>query len=185
MAEGASNPRGYNSVSRLLHWLTALLVIATIPAGMTMVQEGLSRPVQDTLYIFHKNVGVLILLIVLARLATRAASPPPPLPASVPSWQRRVAAVSHALLYALLLVMAVSGYVRVRAGGFPVEALDALGVPPMVPRSESLEDAAQTVHAVTRFFLVSLILVHVGAATQHALLRRDGVFQRMWPPVRS
>lgn len=177
--------RGYGTTTRLLHWLTVLLVFSTIPVGATMVQEGLARSIQDPLYIYHKNVGVLILLVVLARLAVRVASPPPPLPDFLPRWQKRVAATNHALLYLLLVVMAVSGYVRVRAGGFPVETLDALGLPPLVPRSKPLEETAQAVHATTRFLLVAFILLHVGAAMQHALVHRDGVFRRMWPPYRK
>ena len=81
----------YRPTARLLHWLVALLVIATIPAGTVMVQEGLPRWLQDGLFMFHKNVGVVILLLVLFRLAWRAANPPPPLPASVPGWQARIA----------------------------------------------------------------------------------------------
>lgn len=176
--------RGYGTTARLLHWLTVLLVFTTIPVAATMLQEGLARSIQDPLYIYHKNVGVLILLVVLARLAVRVASPPPPLPDFLPRWQKRAAAVSHAMLYLLLVVMAVSGYVRVRAGGFPVETLDALGVPPLVPRSKPLEEAAQGVHASTVVVLIGFILLHVGAAMQHALVHRDGVFRRMWPPYR-
>ena len=185
MTEPKADAGGYTTASRLLHWLTVLLVISTIPAGVTMVQEGLARPLQDTLYIYHKNVGVLILLVVLARLTVRAVAPPPPLPRSVPRWQRRAAAASHALLYVLLLTMAVSGYVRVRAGGFPVEALDALGAPTLVPRSEGLESAARSVHAWTRILLFAVIVLHVAAAMHHAAVRRDGVFRRMWPPYRT
>ena len=63
---------GYRTPARLFHWIVALLVLATIPAGQIMIQDGLSRPVQNALFIFHKNVGVVILLVVLARLAPRA-----------------------------------------------------------------------------------------------------------------
>ena len=175
--------RGYTTAARLLHWLTVLLVLATIPVGLTMVQEGLARPTQDTLFIFHKNVGVLILVIVLTRLIVRAVSPPPPLPDSIPGWQRRIAGASHALLYVLLIVMATSGYVRVRAGGFPVEGLDALGVPRLVPVSKPLEERAIAIHHTAIYGLIALIFLHFGAAMQHLLVRRDGVFFRMWPPV--
>jgi cytochrome b561 len=185
MTDATQEWQGYRTSARVLHWLTALLVLSTIPVGGIMTQEGLARPLQDTLYIYHKNVGVLILLVVLARLSLRAVSPPPPLPVSMPEGQRRAAAVSHVMLYVLLLVMAVSGYVRVRAGGFPVEALDAVGLPTLVPRSEGLEDTAQAIHATTRFVLIGFILLHVSAAAYHAFVRRDGVFGRMWPPYRA
>jgi cytochrome b561 len=176
--------RGYRTPSRLLHWITALLVLATIPAGLTMVQEGLARPVQDTLFIFHKNVGVVILLLVLTRLAVRSVYPPPPLPATVPEWQRRAADASHTLLYSLLIVMPVSGYIRVRAGGFPIDAPYAMGAPHLTPRSNWPEETAIQIHATARILLIQLILMHVGAALHHLLIRRDGVFGRMWPPYR-
>lgn len=175
--------RGYTAASRWLHWLTALLVLATIPAGAVMVSEGISRPLQNTLFIFHKNVGVLILLLVFARLGLRAVASPGPLPASVPDWQRLAAAVSHGALYVLLIVMAVSGYVRVVAGGFPLESLDAIGFPRLAPRSDPLAETAQAIHGATRFVLVAFILLHISAAVYHGAVRRDGVFGRMWPPT--
>lgn len=171
----------YAPAARLMHWVTVLLVFTTIPVGMVMVQKGLPREVGNALFIYHKNVGVLLLLLVLARLAFRAGNPPPPLPASVAGWQRQVAGATHAALYALLLVMAVSGYIRVAAGGFPIEMLDALGIPKLAPRSDLLANTAKAVHFWVRFPLVALILLHVGAALMHGLVKRDGVFGRMWP----
>ena len=167
---------------RLLHWLAAVLIIATIPIANVMQREGLERSTQDLLFILHKNGGVIIFLLVVLRIAWRVLTPAPPMPDSMPGWQQQVAKLAHWGLYGLLLVMTVSGYVRVRAGGFPVEMLDALGVPGMIPRSESLAETAQWIHSTARFFLVALILAHIGAAVQHAL-RRDGVFGRIWPPV--
>lgn len=175
---------GYPTLSRWLHWLTAIVVIATIPVGVIMTTEGLPRNVQNALFIFHKNVGVVILLLVAARLVTRAVTTTAPLPASMPAWQVRAAAVSHAALYVLLLVMAISGYVRVAAGGFPIEALDAIGFPRLVPRSDPLAETAQWIHSTARFVLVAFILLHVGAALNHGVVKRDGVFGRMWPPSR-
>jgi cytochrome b561 len=120
--------------------------------------------------------------VVLLRLAYRARHPAPPLPPDVPGWQRAAARATHAGLYALLLVMPLAGYVRVRAGGFPIEALDALGLPTLVPRSDALAGVAKATHLYASYALVALVALHVAAALQHALWRRDGVVSRMWPP---
>lgn len=176
------SPRGrYPALTRFLHWLVALMVIATIPIGNIMLTEGLPRPRQDLLFILHKNGGVIIFLLVVLRLIWRATHKAPPLPASVPDWQVAAARASHWGLYGLLLVMTVSGYVRVAAGGFPIEMLDALGVPKLVPRSDALADTAKAIHHYARFLLVALILLHVAAGLKH-LFQRDGVFRRIWPP---
>lgn len=171
----------YAPTARLLHWLTALFVLSSIPAGLVMVEQGLPRALQNALFIFHKNVGVVILLLVVARLAYRAANPPPPLPAHVPGWQAGVAGLVHVLLYVFLVVMAVSGYIRVVAGGFPLELWDAIGVPRLAPRSDVLAGQAKQVHWLARTALLVLILLHLGGAAWHGLVRRDGVVRRMWP----
>ncbi len=172
----------YAQMTRLLHWIVALMVLATMPIGVAMLQEGIQRSTQDFLFILHKNGGVIILLLVLLRIIWRVVTPTPALPTSVPHWQQRVAAAVQAALYALLLIMAISGYVRVRAGGFPVEMLDAVGMPTLVPRSETLADRAQAIHATARFPLAALILLHIAAGLKHAFAR-DGVFSRIWPPL--
>lgn len=146
-----------------------------------MTGEGLARSTQDAMFIFHKNVGVLILLLMVVRLAYRLAVPPPPLPASVPQWQQRISGITHKLLYLLVFVMALSGYIRVVAGGFPIESLDALGVPRLAPRSDNLAETAKAVHSLTRFALIPLILLHIGAALFHGVVKRDGVLSRMIP----
>lgn len=172
---------GFRTPARIFHWATVVFVLLMIPAGLVMVQDGLDRTVQNALFIFHKNVGVVVLLLVLARLAYRLAVPPPPLPDSMPAWQHRVSGITHGLLYALLIAMPIAGYVRVRAGGFPIEALDALGIPTLVPRSESLAELAKMLHWLGGFALAALIALHVGAALFHAIVKQDGVFSRMWP----
>jgi cytochrome b561 len=174
---------GYRTPARLLHWTVAVLVLLMIPAGVTMIQEGIGRSLQNTLFIFHKNMGVVVLFLVLARLLYRLANPPPPLPADMPQVQRRIAAGTHMALYALLLLVPTAGYVRVRASGFPIEALDALGLPALVPQSDALAEFAKSVHWAGGLALAALAALHVGAALYHGIFRRDGIFSRMWPPI--
>lgn len=175
-------PAGYGTTARMLHWLVAALILAMIPVGLLMVQDGLDRSLGDALYLFHKNVGSLLIVIIALRLVWRLTHPPAPLPATMPDWQRRVAGLSHLALYGLMIVMPLSGYVRVRAGGFPIEGLDALGLPTLVPRSKPLADAASSLHELAAWALMAVLALHVGAALHHALIRRDGVWARMWPP---
>jgi cytochrome b561 len=171
----------YGVVSRGFHWLTVLLVFTMIPVGLIMTQD-LPRSIQNPLFILHKGLGVVVLVVVALRLGWRAFNPPPPLPAAIPAPQRLAAAATHAGLYALLMVMAVSGYVRVTAGGFPIELLVAFGVPPLLAENEPLAETAKAVHAAAAFALIGLVSVHVAAASYHGIVRRDGVFSRMWPP---
>jgi cytochrome b561 len=161
----------------------ALLVLLMIPAGVVMVQPEIDRSLQNTLFVFHKNMGVLLALLVVIRLLYRWRNPPAALPGDMPGWQHRAAGVSHVSIYMLLFIVPVAGYVRVKAGGFPIETLDALGVPSLVPRSDALAEVAKTIHYLGGIALALLIAIHVAAAAHHGVVRRDGVFSRMWPPL--
>lgn len=174
----------YRAPARWLHWLMALLIIPMIIGGFTMIQEGLPRSFQDTLFISHKNVGSLLLLLIIVRLIYRWRNTPPAEPAHLPAWQVKIAGLTHVALYALLLIMPLAGYIRVRAGGFPIEALDAMGIPALVPRSDALAAVAKSVHFYGAWALAILLAMHIGAALQHGLIKRDGVFSRMWPRSR-
>lgn len=173
----------YPRAARLLHWGMAVLVLAMIPAGVIMIQPDIDRGLQNSLFVFHKNTGVLLLLLVLLRALYRWRNPPAPLPDDVPGWQRRIAGLSHLSLYALLFIMPLAGYTRVKAGGFPIETLDALGVPSLVPRSDALAEVAKSIHYFGGIAIALLIGLHVAAAAYHGIIRRDGVFSRMWPPL--
>lgn len=174
----------YKAPARWLHWLVAAFVLLMVPVGFLMVQQGIGRPLQNALFLFHKNAGVIVALLVLMRLVYRLRNAPPALPETLPRWQQRVSAVTHGLLYTLIVLMPVSGYVRVRAGGFPIEMLDALGIGSFLPRSEALANAAKSVHYAGALALVILLALHIGAALHHGLIRRDGILGRMWPPHR-
>ncbi|SLN26676.1 hypothetical protein ROJ8625_01081 [Roseivivax jejudonensis] len=174
--------QGYSTTARLFHWLVAAAVLLMIPIGFIMIRDGVPRSISSTLFILHKNGGVIVFLIVVARLLYRWRHPAPPLPDEVPGWQRAASVISHAALYVMLVAMPVLGYVRVRAGGFPIEWLDALNAPTLVPENEALAETAKTLHYYGALVIVALIAVHVSAAIYHAKIRRDGVFFRMWPP---
>ena len=173
----------YRVPARLIHWTMAVLVLGMIAVGFLMVRDGLSRPFQNFLFISHKNIGTLLLILIFVRLIYRWRNPPVLTPVPMPKAQQMAAHATHIGLYALLLIMPLAGYVRVRAGGFPIEALDAMGIPAFVPRSEALAEFAKSVHFYGAYAIAILVAMHIGAAAYHGLVRKDGIFSRMWPPV--
>lgn len=179
----ATRAKKYRVSARLIHWTMGILVLLMIPVGFLMVRDGLGRSLQNTLFISHKNIGVLLLILIFVRLIYRWRNPPVLVPVALPKVQELAAHLTHLGLYAMLLIMPIAGYVRVRAGGFPIETLDLLGLPSLVPRSEALAEASKAVHYYGSYVICVLVLMHVGAAVFHGVVRQDGIFSRMWPPV--
>lgn len=175
------------------HWLVVLLFLAQIPAGIAMVVPamigdfaalpGVEQSTIDTLYIFHKGLGAVLIVVILARVLWRLTHRAPPMPESIPPLERRIAGWTYAFMYVLMVVAAVSGYVHVIGLGFPIELLDALGVPPLIPRMERLAVISSFVHRFTVFILVGVVGVHVAEVLRHHWVVKDGILGRMWPPI--
>ena len=185
-AQGGSVPGpppvpGYGTGARLFHWLVALLVVVQIPAGIAMTSEPLLG-VADSLYILHKGSGSILLALVLARIGWRLTHRPPPFPDYMKPGEKRVAGPTHATIYVLLLVMTVSGYVRTVGDGFPIELLDVLGVPPLIPFMPRTARVMLVVHQFAVIALIAFVAVHVSQVLRHHLIERNPVLARMWPP---
>jgi len=132
-------------------------------------------------YAWHKWIGLVVLLLTLGRLCWRWRHPPPPLPATIPSWQLRLAPIAHWALLGLLVVMPISGWLMSSAGGVSVYWFGYVPLPDLVPRNQSLFAMLKTAHHILARILIALLAVHIAAVLHHDLLRRDGVFRRMWP----
>lgn len=182
MAEdGRSAPPGYGTGARLFHWIIAAMVLIQIPAGVAMTSEplgGISTP----LYVLHKGMGSVLLLLVLGRILWRVTHRPPPFPDSMPPLEQRIAHRTHIAIYVLLLTMVVSGYLRTVADEYPIELLDALGIPPLIGYHPSLAAAMLVVHQLAVLVLLGLVAVHVAEVLRHHLIERDATLSRMWPP---
>lgn len=176
-----ARPVPYTAVAISLHWLIALLIFGGFGLGWYMHELPLS-PQKLKLYSWHKWIGVTVFGLVLLRAAWRTRHPPPPLPASVPLWQRRASAASHALLYGLMIVIPLSGWLYSSASGFPTVYLGipALTLPDLVEKDKLLAASLKTVHLWLNYLLAALVSLHVAAALKHQFVDRDGLLRRLW-----
>jgi cytochrome b561 len=170
----------FGLVAKALHWLTLVLLIASFTIAISMVNMPFS-PRKLEYYSWHKWVGVTIFLIVLVRLAWRLVNPVPKEPPGTPPWQRRLAALSHALLYAILIVMPITGWIMSSALNLPLVFLGLFHVPSPFGVDRALGETMKTVHLSLAIALVVLVSIHVLAALYHHFVLRDDVLRRMLP----
>jgi cytochrome b561 len=179
--EGDRRVRTFGTVARLFHWAIALMVLVQIPAGIAMTSEPLAT-YADPLFVLHKGLGVVLLVFVLGRVLWRLTHRSPPFPDYMPALEQRIAHWTHVAIYALLVTMVVSGYVRTVGEEYPIELLDALMIPPLIPPMHDLAATMLVVHQFAVIGLVGLVAVHVAAVLGHHLIDRDATLSRMWPP---
>jgi cytochrome b561 len=175
----APNAAVYGLTARVLHWLTAVLVLTMIPAGIAMVNIG-SGPLQDFLFNLHRSFGVLLVPVILLRLANRLIDPPPPLPADIPLVQQFAATSVHWALYALLIVQPIAGWIGTSAFRAPIIVFGLFELPPIRPPDRAFSDQVFVLHRAIGFLIALLITVHIAGALFHHFVRRDDVLLRMW-----
>lgn len=171
----------YSFAARSAHWLMAALIVATFSLGLYMVDLPLS-PQKLKLISYHKWLGVAVLALVLWRMYVRVTRPVPP-PLAGPAWQRMLASATHALLYALMIAVPMSGWLMSSAKGFQVVFLGVVPLPDLVGKNEALGDLLATAHVVLNYTLLSLVGLHVAAAVKHHLVDRDATLARMIPAL--
>jgi cytochrome b561 len=167
----------FSALQRVLHWLMALMVLSMLFIGVGMVST--LAPRYWPLISIHKPLGICILILVLARIGVRLKSGSPTLPADLPRWQAIAAKISHYVLYALMVAMPLIGWAMLSAGGYPIVLYGPIHLPPIMPHDDSLYSLFRVAHFRLAYFFFVIILMHLGAALFHALVRRDGVFKSM------
>ncbi len=169
-------PALFPGLSRCLHWLMAVLIIAMLFIGIGMVASV--SPRYAMLVSLHRPLGLAILCLALVRLVNRWLSPPPQLPNTVPPLQRRVAQASQYLLYALMLGLPLVGWAMLSAAPYPIVA-GPLHLPPLMAPNPVAYAWLRRLHTDLALLLFATILLHIAGALVHALIRRDGVFESM------
>ena len=168
----------WGSVQIGLHWTIAALLLVQVPVAWGMVASS-PGGLQNFLYNIHKNIGVIVLPLALVRLVWRWSHPVPFLPADLPAWQATAARTTHILLYVLLFLMPVTGFLYTALSGYPVPLLMVWDLSKLVAVNKPVGEWFKLAHLSLQWLLYLVVLLHVAGALQHHMVRKDWVLRRM------
>lgn len=160
-----------------MHWLSALLMIACVAA--VLVSDAFDKGTASRAFIMqmHFAAGGLLGLLLILRLGARAGTQPPQTE-PMPGWMAKASVAAHGVLYALILLVPVLGYVGVSGRGVPINLFDLVSVPPL-PVSKEVAHDAKELHEGAAWLLVTVVGLHAAAAVYHAVVLKDRVLARM------
>ncbi len=176
-----NTPECYGIVAQTLHWLIAALVIVQFVLGVKTAGLPLSLE-RLILLARHKSLGLTLFALVILRLAWRIYSPPPPQPSQAPL--RTAAQLSHGLLYALLLAMPIIGWLLSSASSLTVSWFGLFSLPNLVTPDRRLAHWMLLTHQTMAWLLLTVVVIHIGAAFWHHFILKDNVLTRMLPFTR-
>jgi cytochrome b561 len=174
-----SSAEQYGAIAQLLHWAIVVLIVWQIVLAGQAEDAG-SLLQKAKLLTTHKSVGMTIFMLAVLRLLWRLTTgAPAEVPA--PRWQQRVAAVNHWLLYALILLTPLVGWMMSSAKNYSVSWFGLFTWPNLVAPDEGRYQLFHTVHATLARTMVVLAFLHIGAALKHHFIDKDNVLRRMLP----
>lgn len=194
-----NQPMRYGSVSQVLHWTIAALVFVQLAMGKAGLVEA-EHP-KTAAFMWHGSLGIIILVLALARIVWILISRPPGFPQTMSRIGRISARTLHVSLYVLLVALPLSGWLAASSAGSSVNFFDVATVPAWrdstvrqaqpqmraTPQAngEEAEDGAEEVHELLGDALLILVTVHILAALKHQFVDRDRLIQRMLPARRA
>lgn len=187
MTEGGRSLR-YSALAIVLHWLIAAAIVLQLMLGWRL--DDLEGAARTAVLQLHKSVGITILLLSLARWAWRFAKPPPPEPAELAPWEKRLSAYVHTGFYVLMIGLPLTGWAmisstRVGAGTrlFGLVPWPKIPILPILPAGlqNLVADLFGTTHALLVWVILALLALHILGALKHHLISQDAVLPRMIP----
>jgi cytochrome b561 len=173
---------GYGALTKLFHRLIVLLftfeyfsapIILRTPAEATTLGLG-----QATYYNWHKSLGLFALIIAIARLVNRRTSELPP---SLTALEADDYPSAEQLLYAAMLIMPLSGFIYVMAGGYGVLLFGLFELPNPIPSSTVITAFAKWVHLAGALLLLLPLGTHLGLVLGHHFGLKDRLIDHILP----
>jgi len=168
----------YGAVARVLHWGIVILIIAQYVLAETF-EELPDGPEKLATITNHMSIGLLVLLLAVARIGWKVSNRGLPPPVPMPRPQRIAAAAAHGLLYLLLFALPLSGWIMSSAAGRPPVFFGLFGLPGLVGENHDLHEALEEVHELLFNTVVVIAALHAVAALYHQFWLKDGTLRRM------
>lgn len=167
---------GYNRTSILFHWIAAVLVVS-----LFLTHEGERGSLAYAFHVGVGTVGGLFLFWRVGRRIARGMTDKPVQPALLNL-------LSQLVIWGFLVnmvVVTITGVLVIWSTGQPVDLFGLVDLPSPMQRSAEFHRLMEEVHEVSGQLFIPLLLLHVLGAIKHAVIDRDGVFQRMVSSVRD
>lgn len=167
-----------------LHWLIALMIVAGFYLGWIMTDIPGFTPTKLKYFSWHKWIGVTVFTLAVFRLAWRLTHRAPAMPSGMAPLQKLAAHAVHVILYLLMFLIPISGYLYSSAAGIQVVYLGIVPLPVLIGPDAMLKALLKTIHIWLNYSLLTLVAAHVLAALKHHFIDRDGLLARVIPFVK-
>lgn len=168
----------YGSVAKTLHWLMAALVVTCWALGV-LTDDFLKATSRDVALFAHITAGLALLDLLLLRALWRAISTLPPAERAVFGIWPGMGRLMHFVLYAMLLIVPVTGILIQFFFGKGLPLYGIADIPSPLTFNARFASNMMEVHELSAHALMILAATHALAALVHHYVFRDRTLVRM------
>ena len=165
----------YGLISKLLHWVSAVLLLIQIPLGFYLVDLDFG-PERLNAENIHVAVGLAIFYLVIFRLINNILNPTPKLEPNIFKGQKLLAKLNHTLLYVTILSITISGILKKLFNG---EVLIIIFKKIKIQDNFELGELFYDIHVYSNYLLIALIAIHLMAVAIHKLFFNDNLLKKI------
>ncbi len=166
-------------LAQLFHWGMFLLMVGAWFA--VEAREDYPKGSDERLQwmLLHKSLGVSVFFLVWLRIGARLSMVTPK--ALGEGALLKVSALVALGLYAVMVIMPVTGMLASWYENRPVVWFGLVELPALVAPDESMVDVFEEIHEAGFAVLMGLLALHVAGALKHHLVDKDSTLRRMLP----
>jgi len=181
-----NNASGYGLVTKTLHWLTFLALLAQFAVGYAMTRsddllefaiDRWLRGDEERLIVVHATLGVCILALAVVRLLWRKFTPLPAWAKGLSAGERKLAHRTEQLLYLCLFLIPITGLALLFGSGEEWD-ISKRGEW-QSPWEFASDDVLLVAHIGAQLLFFVAFALHLGLVLKHQLIKRDGLLWRM------
>ena len=165
----------YGFFSKVLHWLSAILLFIQIPLGFYLVDLDFGEE-RLTFENIHIILGLTVFYLVIIRLLKNIINPTPKLDTSIFKGQKFLAKMNHVLLYVTILSITISGILKKLFNG---ESLVIIFKKIKIEDNFELSEIFYDVHVFSNYLMIALITLHVLAVIIHKFFFNDNLLKKI------
>ncbi|QMT60590.1 cytochrome b [Legionella sp. PC997] len=168
----------FGSITKLLHWLIFILMIAQFYFVWSLSEHS---PLTDLYIMLHKSVGLTLLILGIVFFIWHIINSKPRPPEDQPLWQYIVSKAVHHILFLLIILMPIIGYLLTCADGKPINFFGWFTIPCLISANEHFGGIMFLTHETLAFIILFFVGIHILAALYHHFICKDSVMKRMFP----
>ncbi len=169
----------YTLTTRIIHWLSALLIFFMFISGWYMVELDYYSPWYNRLPELHYAFGMVLMFVWLVKIIRLLSGQQKKLSPPIKPFERILSQITHWLFYLFVVTLVITGYLMMTADGQPKILFQTIKLPSLTQFSGAVVDTMGWIHKYGAYILMGFVALHVIGAVKHHFIDKDDTLKRI------